>query len=428
MTSLILSVVISILSYGAVADDTTVNNAPAINQAITDCAALGGGTVVVPPGNYTTGSLFMKSRVTLHLEKGAILKGSARMSDYASLTTQRNLSRYESGVGTVNYNSATDEQWSKAMIFAIETHHASITGPGAIDGADVRNPLGEEHMRGPHTILAVGCRHLQLDSITINHSANYAILGFEISASTFSHLKINGGWDGIHIRGAKNISISHCVMHTGDDALAGGYWHKAKIEGCVLNSSCNGIRMIMPSSHVEISDCTFEGPGRYPHITSGRTATEHAINIQPGGWGKAPGRLDHIYIRRCRISHVLAPIAITLSEDNKAGTIVIDHLTATDIQHMAMSVKSWGTAMTHNVVISNSDLEFVGKNDPTLPDFFKGKPFSEWPVFPCWAIYLRNIDKVRMNNVRLRLKGHDYREAITYDHVGHRRVNINVYQ
>ncbi len=38
----LLAIVVSILTYGAVPNDTTVNNANAINTAISDCADKGG--------------------------------------------------------------------------------------------------------------------------------------------------------------------------------------------------------------------------------------------------------------------------------------------------------------------------------------------------------------------------------------------------
>ena len=107
----LLAIVVSILSYGAVPNDTTVNNAKAINTAISDCADKGGGVVEVPKGTFTTGSVFLRSGVTLRLNEGAVLLGSSRLSDYSSLVTDLDLSRYESGQGTVNYNSATDPQW-----------------------------------------------------------------------------------------------------------------------------------------------------------------------------------------------------------------------------------------------------------------------------------------------------------------------------
>ena len=66
--------------YGAVGDGTA-NDAPAINRAIDACHAAGGGTVFVPSGMYTTGSVHLKSNVTLALDKGAVLKAMPGLMD-----------------------------------------------------------------------------------------------------------------------------------------------------------------------------------------------------------------------------------------------------------------------------------------------------------------------------------------------------------
>lgn len=416
--NIFLSIVVGIVSFGAVPNNESVNNADAINRAIEQCSNKGGGVVTVPAGVFTTGTVYMKSGVTVRLERGATLKGTACLDDYASLKTADDLSMYESGRGTVNYNSATDPQWSKAMIMAVGISNAGIEGEGCIDGADVRNPLGEEHMRGPHTILMAGCRNMRFTGFSVKHSANYAFLGYKVDKSVFSNLHIEGGWDGIHIRGGRDLKIVRCEMHTGDDAIAGGYWQNMLINKCVLNSSCNGVRMIMPSVGLQISDCDIYGPGKCEHITSHRTRSEAAINLEPGGWGKAPGRMDSIVIKRNRVREVLTPLCVTLSEDNTCGRIVIEDMVARGITRMAMSVKSWGNAPTEKVVMRRCDLEFDGIDDPNLPAWFEGRPTSEWPVFPCWGMYFRNVGLVYINNVTLRLKGVDYRVPYMCHNVG----------
>ena len=413
----LLAIVVSILAYGAVPNDTTQNNADAINRAIRDCAAKGGGVVEVPQGTFTTGSVFLQSGVTLRLNRGAVLLGSNCLADYSSLTTDLDLSRYESGQGTVNYNSATDEQWSKAMILGVGCDGAGIEGEGCIDGGDVRNPLGEEHMRGPHTVLLAGCRNMKMRNFQVKRSANYAFLAYLLDQSTFSNLSIEGGWDGIHIRGSHDVKIKRCRIYTGDDAIAGGYWENMKISRCVLNSSCNGIRMIMPSVGLEVADCHIYGPGRFPHITSQRTNSEHAINLEPGAWGKAPGHMDRILIRRNRVERVLSPLCVTLGDDNTCGSIVVEHLKAVDITRMALSVKSWGMAPTRQVVLRHCHLEFRGIDDPALPSWFENRPTNEWPVFPCWGMYFRNVEKVDARHVVLRVKGKEYREAVMCQNV-----------
>ena len=94
MFGLLLSIVINILSLGAQPGNENINNAPIINQAIHQCAAAGGGTVIIPSGEFTTGSIYLQSGVKLHLERGAVLKGSQRLTDYAPLRTYIDLSKY----------------------------------------------------------------------------------------------------------------------------------------------------------------------------------------------------------------------------------------------------------------------------------------------------------------------------------------------
>ena len=424
--NILLTIIVSILAYGAVPNDTTVNNANAINSAIMYCSQNGGGTVVVPSGTFSTGTVFLRSGVTLRLDNGAVLLGSKRLADYSPLTTDLDLSRYESGQGTANYNSATDAQWSKAMIIGVKCNDAGREGEGCIDGGDIRNPQGEEHMRGPHTILLAGCRNMTMRNFKIRRSANYAFLAYRLDKSTFQNLTIEGGWDGIHIRGGHKLIIKNCKLHTGDDAIAGGYWEGMKITHCTLNSSCNGLRMIMPSTDLMIADCDIFGPGQYEHITSHRTRSEHAINLEPGAWGKAPGRMDRIYIKRNTIRNVLSPLCVTLGDDNTCGSIVVEDMTARDITRMALSVKSWGKAPTDKVILKNCDLEFNGIDDPSLPVWFENKPTSQWPVFPCWGMFFRNVGVVETNNIKLRVKGGEYRKAYICQNVGRQNLDNGV--
>lgn len=282
--ALFLSIIFSILRFGAVSDGAT-DNAAAIERAITACAQHGGGVVSVPEGVFLTGTIRLQSNVTLRLEQGAVLRGVDNLAAYASLQTAHDLSKYESGRGSVNFNSASDPEWSKAMIQCIDIRNAGIEGPGTIDGRHVENERGEEHMRGPHTILIVNGEKLRFKDFQVTRSANYAILAYDIRDCKFNRLTINEGWDGIHIRGCKQVEISHCKMHTGDDAIAGGYWNRIKIHHNVLNSSCNGVRMIMPSTNMEIAHCDIYGPGLHKHRTSGKTTSDAAIswNLAVGG-------------------------------------------------------------------------------------------------------------------------------------------------
>lgn len=413
---LLLSILVSILTFGAVGDGKT-DNTQAINKAVAECARQGGGVVSVPQGVFLSGTIHMKSRVRLRLEQGAVLQGTDSLASYDCLRPVSDLTRYESGRGTVNFNSATDPVWSQALIHFVGVSHSGIEGEGTIDGGQVFNPRGEEHQRGPHTILIANSRNLCFKDFKIVRASNYAVLGYEVDKSSFTGIHITGGWDGIHIRGCNHVKIDRCEMHTGDDAIAGGYWNHIRITRCTLNSSCNGIRMIQPSRNMLVEDCVIYGPGAEKHITSGNRNSAYAISLEPGGWGSAPGRLDNITLRRIKATTVLAPLSVTLSEDNTLGRLVVEDLTAHDITRMALSVKSWGTARSEQVVIRGADLEFRGIGDPKLPEWFEGRPTSQWPCFPSYAMYFRNVDKVSIRDSKCRFTGKDYRKAVIYDNV-----------
>ena len=71
----------NVVDYGAARDGQTLDTA-ALQSAIDACARAGGGTVHVPAGTYLTGSLRLKSNLTLYLDAGAVLLGSQRTADW----------------------------------------------------------------------------------------------------------------------------------------------------------------------------------------------------------------------------------------------------------------------------------------------------------------------------------------------------------
>lgn len=103
--------------YGAVGDGKSLSTV-AIQKAI-DAAAKSGGTVVLRPGTYLTGSLFLKSGVTLDLGEGVILLGSEKLADYPMMPTRI---------------AGIEMTWPSALINVRDQHDVTITGTGTIDG------------------------------------------------------------------------------------------------------------------------------------------------------------------------------------------------------------------------------------------------------------------------------------------------------
>lgn len=401
---------VNIRDYGAKGNGKTLNT-KAINDAIQACAAQGGGTVVVPAGTFLTGTIRLQSYVDLHLDQEAIIKGVSKLEEYQPYIPTKEMGEYD---------NADKYNWNRALILGTGVEDVTISGPGTIDGDHVPDSNGEENMRGPHTILFGESRNITLSGITILHAANYAFMAYEIENATFRHLTVKEGWDGIHIRGGKNIFIRNSRFYTGDDAIAGGYWENMTITDCHINSSCNGIRMIMPATGLTIARCTFQGPGAFPHRTSKeqrRTNMLSAVLLQPGGWGNAPGRVDNVSIRDLTIDRVDNPFLFILNQGNEGGTIKVEHVRATRIARSASSVESWKGGTFQHIVLRDITIEYAGHDDLSLRTLRIAQPHVDARMLPCWGWFFRNVKQLTCKDIHLTYTGTEIRPALLLDHV-----------
>jgi polygalacturonase len=107
----------SVNDYGAVSDTVTVNT-KAIQKAIDDCAAKGGGIVTFKPGTYVSGSIFVKSNVVLQIDKGVLILGSQNFDDYPDINTRI---------------AGLEMVWPAALINLIDVKNAALTGKGIVN-------------------------------------------------------------------------------------------------------------------------------------------------------------------------------------------------------------------------------------------------------------------------------------------------------
>jgi polygalacturonase len=109
--------IVNATEFGAKGDGVTLDTV-AIQRAI-DTAAATHGTVIFAPGTYLTGSIFVKSHVTLQIDKGVTLLGSQRLADYPVMPTRI---------------AGIEMSWPAALVNISDQTDASVEGEGTIDG------------------------------------------------------------------------------------------------------------------------------------------------------------------------------------------------------------------------------------------------------------------------------------------------------
>lgn len=402
--------VYNIKDFGAKGNGKTINT-KFINAAIDSCNAAGGGTVMVPKGVFVTGTVVLKSNVHLYLEQGAVIKGTTKLDEYVQYIPTKDMTKY---------GMAYFPNWTRGLVVATAAKNISISGLGKIDGSHVEDPNGEEGKRGPHGIVFGECSNFEISGITIDKASNYAFVGYESENATFCNLTITEGWDGIHIRGGKNINIHNCKMFTGDDAIAGGFWDGVRISDCYLNTACNGVRVIFPACNLEIGNCVFQGPGLYPQRSTfdgQRRNMLAAIIVQPGGWDYSPGPSDNIYIHDIKIDQMNAAVNFFLNRNNSSENVVVERVEATNIVLAGLSAESWNGGRFKSVRFSDINVQFKGSNDVNL----KNKKLTETSIesrsMPYWGFFGKNIDKLELSNITLTYTGEEIRPAFGFDGV-----------
>jgi hypothetical protein len=277
---------ITITDFGAVSGGKQMNTA-AIQKAIDACTDRGGGTVRIPKGVFLSGGLHLKSNVTLHLDKDAVLLGSSDWKDYGS-----------------------PADWSDGFLNGADLVNVGLKGEGTIDGADCRNPGGGEgDLRGPHCIILNRCKGISIDGITVIRSANWAFNCIKCQDAVIDNLKVRGGHDGFDAFECANFVFKGCDFRTGDDCIAGSGSRDFVITDCYFNSSCNAFRFAC--INLTVRHCRFQGPGEYAHRSSGRHNMMHAFIhysasqlVYKHGYKGLEPHTDHWVIEKCTVDNV----------------------------------------------------------------------------------------------------------------------------
>jgi polygalacturonase len=255
----------NVVDYGAKRDASAPSTA-AFRAAIQAAAKAGGGTVYVPPGQYTSGAIEMVSNLTLFIDAGANIRFLADRSLYPMIEH----SRFE----------GTETRAPAAMIGGYQLENIAITGRGTLtaDNAEWRKMMGAdpswraawmnmlnliEHKQPvPDDVRRNAEMSLRTDFIRPVESKNVLIEGIHIKGGPMWVLHPlycenvvirdvviesfpGANTDGVDVDSCRHVRISDSYFDTGDDAI------------CLKSGKdADGRRVNRPTEDVAITNCT----------------------------------------------------------------------------------------------------------------------------------------------------------------------------
>ncbi|AOS44485.1 Unsaturated rhamnogalacturonyl hydrolase YteR [Lacunisphaera limnophila] len=402
-----------ITAYGAQAGADCTD---AIHAAIAACTTAGGGRVVVPPGEWLTGAIRLKSNVNLHVSAGATLRWTFDLARYPVVFT-----RWE-GVECMNYSP---------FIYAHGEENIAITGTGTLDGgatwdtwwgwnkkprakasaADLasrgptaftdvaaaqqqadRNALiemgetnvpveqrvfGPGHYLRPNFIQPYACKNILIEGVTILRSPMWEIHPVLSSNITVRGVKINSHGpnnDGFDPESSRDILVEDTLFDTGDDCIAiksgrNGDGRRVNVPsenivvrrcimkdghgGVVLGSECTGgIR------NVFIEDCEMDSP-----------ELDRALRFKNNA--VRGGILENVFMRNVKIGRVGEAVLTIdlLYEEGANGTfppivrnVQLDNITSTASPRV-LFIRGFPGAVIDNIRISNSTFSGVTETE-----------------------------------------------------------------
>lgn len=276
----------NIRDYGAVSDGITINSA-AIQAAIDACAVNGGGRVVIPAGTFKSGTIWLKSNVELHLEMGAVLLGSDNIFDYNAEDAYPQ-----------NYGYAPEEWVGKHLIIAHEVENIAITGLGTIIGNGQSYFTGEirhfgyyiwrdgvctirdkVNFRPGQMIAIIESKHIHIENVTLRDSTCWSCYLHGCEYVTIKGMKVFNdtaalNTDGIDLDCCRYVTVSDCIIETGDDAIA-------------IRGVENRVNNKLPCEYITITNCVFGVSSSVFRISVGTGIIRHIrvsnISVYRGG-------------------------------------------------------------------------------------------------------------------------------------------------
>ena len=435
--------------FGVKNDGITLNTC-SIQKAIDFIHENGGGRLVFESGNYVTGSIYLKSNVTLQLNYGATILGSTNPFDYVK----------DKKIGWMS------------MIFAVNQENIGITGKGTINGrgfTTANNMVNYIH-RGvytdplkydrpnetnrPQNIYFRECANIVITDITLRDPASWNQTYDQCKNLYVDHITVDSKsyWnnDGIDVVDCDGVVIKNSYFDAADDVLcfkshsAQHMCQNVVVDNCVGRSSANGLKFGTVSrggfknfkvTNLTIFD-TFRSAITFAAVDGGEIEnividgvrsinTGNVIYLRIGDrWssGKKP------YMKNIMISNVYAEVPLGKPDVGYNFEGPIEDLPR---NVSPASIVGLVENKIQNVTLKNIQIVYPGSGNPLyakrgltpaeldgIPEMREAYPeFSQFKELPAWGFYVRHAEGINFENVTFTALKKDYRPSIVLDDV-----------
>lgn len=430
--------VYNVRTYGAKGDGKALDS-KAINQAIAVAAKAGGGRVYLPAGNYLSGSIHLKSNISLYLEQGATIIATDKDPGAA----------YDQEEQTVNtvYQDYGHSHFHNSLLWGEDIHDVSIMGPGKIWGRGLIKDYIKGSKAANKALALYKCRNVIIRDITFLHGGWFALLATGVDNLTIDNVKMDTNRDGMDIDCCRDVRIANCTVNSPyDDGIclkstfALGFFRatenvtinncqvSAYDEGSVLDGTFKredkqayrtgrikfGTESNGGFKNITISNCVFdfcqglaletEDGGLLQDVSISnivmRDITSAPIFLRLGARMRAPQGTPVGELRRVSIHNV------RVYNSNPAYSCIISGIPGHDISDLELN----------NIrIYYEGGGKILGTEVPE-----KEKDYPEPSMFgnmPAYGFYIRHVSGLKMRDVEVSFLHDDPRPAFVLDDV-----------
>ena len=395
----------------------------AFKKAIATCSNAGGGRVVVPAGEFSTGAIHLKSNVNLYVGRGGTVRFTRDARKYPLVFT-----RWE-GVELMNYSP---------FICAFEQQNIAITGEGTLDGnADCEHwwpwkgreqcgwkkgeqnqnadrhalfemaergipvserVFGQGHYLRPQFIQPYRCKNVLIEGVTLKNSPMWQVHPVLCTNVIVQKMTITGtsanresapNTDGCDPESCTDVLIKDCSFSTGDDCIA-----------IKSGRNADGRRLNMPSQNIVIQGC---------HMQDGHGGVTIGSEISGG--------IRNVFAENCRIDSPRLDYAVRIKNNAMRGgvleNIYVRNIDVGEVSTAAISVDDFyeeGEAGKFLPVVRNVEVRNLSTKKAQYALYlrgFKNAPLEQLRIVDCdfegvvKTNVIENVKGLGLRNVRI---------------------------